>query len=120
MLKKEIGKSIVLTSGSALALSMALSGGVHAEANPFQATDLGNGYMQLAEAKCGEGRCGGSKAGEAKCGEAKCGGAKASEAKCGEGRCGGSKASEAKCGEGKCGEGKCGGNQSTMDRMIGK
>ena len=92
MTNKQLGRSIALTSGSALALSMAMSAAVQAQANPFQATDLGGGYMQLAEAKCGEG----------KCGEGKCGGSKA-------------KASEHKCGEGKCGEaGK------RMDRMIGK
>jgi uncharacterized low-complexity protein len=46
----------------------------------FSATEIGSGYLQVAEeGKCGEGKCGGDK---------------------GEG--------EGKCGEGKCGEGKCG------------
>ena len=47
------------------------------------------------EAKCGEGKCGGSKD-------------KSDEAKCGEGKCGGNKPDSDKSGEGKCGEGKCG------------
>lgn len=72
------------------------AGSVQAAANPFTATDLPGGYMQLAdkgEGKCGEGKCGEKKA-EGKCGEEK-------DDKKGEGKCG-----EGKCGEGKCGEDK--------------
>jgi uncharacterized low-complexity protein len=61
-----------------------------ASANPFAASDLSGGYMQLADK--GEGKCG-----EGKCGEGKCGEAKPDDKK-----------GEGKCGEGKCGEGKCG------------
>jgi len=103
---------IAAALGAAFAMSLAASPASAATANPFGMSDLSNGYQQIAGAhkdgKCGEGKCGGSKAKEAKCGEGKCGAkSKAkkngTEAKCGEGKCGGSKAKEAKCGEGKCG-----------------
>jgi len=75
--------------------------------SPFSSTDLGVGYMVVAEGKCGEGKCGGKKETktEGKCGEGKCGGKKETKAegKCGEGKCGGKKEAEGKCGEGKCG-----------------
>lgn len=61
---------------------MALGGISTASANPFQAADLGSGYMQLAEGgSCGEGKCG---AKEDKA-EGGCGGAKDES----EGSCGG-------------------------------
>ena len=61
---------------------------VSAEVNPFGISELSGGYMQLAEAKQGEMKCG-----------AKMKGMKKSEMKCG-----------AKAGmkEGSCGEGQCG------------
>ena len=118
---------IALATSAVLTAGLALSSGIaNAEANPFSSDELSSGYMQLAEAKCGENM---KKEAEAKCGEnmkkeheAKCGEnmKKDAEAKCGakmkdkvkkmkNGKCG-----EAKCGankkkaEGKCGEGKCG------------
>ena len=96
---KTTKKSLSLAVGTALGASLALSPIALAESNPFGATEMSSGYMQVA---------GGHKAkGEGKCGEGKCGGEKAKgEGKCGEGKCGGEKAT----GEGKCGEGKCGGN----------
>jgi uncharacterized low-complexity protein len=123
-------KALVLAMGTAVGAMTAPA--VMADANPFAATEMSSGYMQLAEGACGEGKCGGDKAkskgegscggdkakskGEGSCGEGKCGGDKAkSEGSCGEGKCGGDKAkSEGSCGgakaktEGKCGEGKCG------------
>jgi len=111
---------------STAVVSIAASGTViAADANPFGMSELSNGYMQLAEGKCGaskttkkegkcgEGKCGGSKKAdhpkEGKCGEGKCGTDKhAKEGKCGEGKCGGDKKSSK---EGKCGEGKCGGKK---------
>jgi len=96
--KLALAAGAVLTAGIALTPITA-----SAEVNPFASTELSSGYMQLAEGKCGEAKCGGDKAKEAKCGEAKCGGDKAKEAKCGEAKCGGDKAKEAKCGEAKCG-----------------
>jgi len=82
---------------------------VSVDESPFSMSELNGGYIQLAEGKCGEGKCGGSKdKKEGKCGEGKCGGSKGKkEGKCGEGKCGGSKGKkEGKCGEGKCGEKK--------------
>jgi len=75
--------------------------------NPFSATDLGSGYLFLAEGKCGEGRCGGDDK------AAKTTADKDAEGKCGEGRCGGDDKTakddkNSKSGEGKCGEGRCG------------
>jgi len=95
--------NIALAASSALALSLAAAPVSADTANPFGMSDLSSGYQQVAEGKCGEGKCGGKKT-EAKCGEGKCGAKKKAkkEGKCGEGKCGGKKP-EAKCGEGKCG-----------------
>jgi uncharacterized low-complexity protein len=92
-------KTMALAIGTAVAALSPMAMADTHSANPFAATELSGGYMQVAEAegKCGEGKCGGDKAK----GEGKCGGDKAK----GEGKCGGDKAK----GEGKCGEGKCGG-----------
>lgn len=67
-----------------------------ANANPFVATAAKQPVAaKKADAKCGEGKCGGKKQvkkADAKCGEAKCGGhSKKADAKCGEGKCGGKK-----------------------------
>ena len=100
-----------------IAVSTTLAGGMMTYANIATAADileeaattLGVTADSAKEGKCGEGKCGGDKAGKAKegkCGEGKCGGDKAKkEGKCGEGKCGGAKTKK----EGKCGEGKCGG-----------
>ena len=88
-------KTLSIAVGTALGASLALSPVALADTNPFGASELSGGYMQIAGGH-GEGGCG-----EGKCGEGKCGGEKAE----GEGKCGGEKAE----GEGKCGEGKCGG-----------
>ena len=95
-------KALVLAMGTAVGAMAAPS--VMADVNPFAATEMSSGYMQLAEGSCGEGKCGGDKAkskGEGSCGEGKCGGDKAKA----EGSCGGDKKAKT---EGKCGEGKCG------------
>jgi uncharacterized low-complexity protein len=87
-----IGASVLASAVSATAQA----------GNPFQLTELSQGYQvadehQGAEGKCGEGKCGEKKAdAEGKCGEKKAG----AEGKCGE------KNAEGKCGEGKCGEKK--------------
>ncbi len=104
-------KALVLAMGTAMTFMAPLA--LAADTNPFAATEMSSGYMQLAgaEGKCGEGKCGeGKKAeGEGKCGEGKkaegegkCGEGKKAE---GEGKCGESKKGKS---EGKCGEGKCG------------
>ncbi len=95
MSKKNSMKPIAAAIGTAVVASLAAMPVAQADASPFGMTDLGSGYQVAMEGKCGEGKCGGSKA-------------KAGEGKCGEGKCGGSKA---KAGEGKCGEGKCGGQR---------
>jgi uncharacterized low-complexity protein len=98
--------------------------------SPFAMTSLESGYM-VAEAKMGEGKCGGGMAkakgdDKVEC-ETKADDKTMKEGKCGEGKCGGGmakakgddkveceskaddkKMKEGKCGEAKCGEGKCG------------
>ncbi len=99
MTKTTLKKPVALAIGAAIAGSMAVAGA--AQAGTFSATDLGQGYVQLASSH-------GDKGEEGKCGEGKCGGDhKGEEGKCGEGKCGSDKKGE----EGKCGEGKCGGNK---------
>ncbi|RKZ59828.1 MAG: hypothetical protein DRQ44_13320 [Gammaproteobacteria bacterium] len=111
-MKNTMKKSLSVAAGLTFAATLSASPIANADTNPFGMQNLESGYMQLAEGKCGEGKCGGKEVKEAKCGEGKCGEgmSKASEAKCGEGKCGEgmmeSKAKEAKCGEGKCGGGK--------------
>ena len=112
---------------TSIALGVAMTSGIstsiaQADTNPFYATALSSGYMQVAEGKNGEGKCGADKmikkSSEAKCGADKMK-TKSSEAKCGADKMT-TKSSEAKCGadkkvkkssEGKCGEAKCGANK---------
>jgi len=111
MSKQSMIKPLSIALGATFAASLAASNvaiAAPAGDNPFAMTDLGNGYMQVAdnhkkEGKCGEGKCGEGKKAGAKDKEGKCG-----EGKCGEGKCGADKKGkkEGKCGEGKCGEGK--------------
>jgi len=111
MTKKSNLKPVAAVVGAALVGSLSAVGAANAADNPFGASQLQSGYMQLASShEGGEGKCGGEK----KEGEGKCGGEKAAgEGKCGEGMM---KEGEGKCGEGKemkegkCGEGKCGGS----------
>ena len=89
-------KPLAIALGAAFVTSLAGTPVANAAENPFAMSELSSGYMvaEMAEGKCGEGKCGGDKA-------------KA------EGKCGGDKAgAEGKAmGEGKCGEGKCGGEK---------
>lgn len=105
-MKKSNEAKLVITALSASIAAFSI--GTAQAANPFAATDLGQGYMVAAahakekDGKCGEGKCGekkGAKDGKAK--DGKCG-----EGKCGEGKCGAKNDTKAK--DGKCGEGKCG------------
>ena len=96
-------KPLAIAMGATFAAALSASPIANADTNPFGMQNLSSGYMQLAEGKCGEGKCGGDKGKEGKCGEGKCGGDKGKEGKCGEGKCGGDKGKEGKCGEGKCG-----------------
>ena len=97
--KSLMTKPVAAAVGAAFVSSMAASSTAMAAENPFEATELDEGYMLAAhhkseEGKCGEGKCGGDKAKE--------GAEKAKEGKCGEGKCGGDK---------KAKEGSCGGSQ---------
>ncbi len=72
--KKVIGVAI----GSAFAAGMVVVPGANAAENPFALKSLQSGYMvaeakTAAEAKCGQGKCGGAMAAAAKSGEATCG-----------------------------------------------
>ena len=112
MTKKTDLKPVAAVVGAALVGSLSAMN-VAAGENPFGASQLDSGYMQLASSHEGgaaaegegkpmaEGKCGGEKKaeGEGKCGE---GMMKEGEGKCGEGK---------KMEEGKCGEGKCGGKK---------
>ena len=92
-MKTTMKKSLSIALGTTFVAAMSASPVANADANPFGMQNLESGYMQVAEGKCGEGKCGGDKAKEAKCGEGKCGGDKKhkKEGKCGEGKCGGKK-----------------------------
>lgn len=81
---------IALATGAALTASLAFTTPATADTNPFASVELSSGYMQLAEGKCGEGKCGGDNKAkkEGKCGEGKCGSKKGGEGKCGEAKCG--------------------------------
>ena len=104
MSKKTHIKPVATAIGVALAGALGTNVASAAE-NPFGLSEIGSGYMQVAQAegKCGEGKCGGDKA-KAET-EGKCGGDKAES----EGKCGGDK--DKATTEGKCGEGKCGGQK---------
>ena len=95
-------KTLTVAVATAFGAGIAMSPMAMADTNPFGATELNGGYMQVAGSHAGEGKCGEGKCGEGKCGESK--GDK--EGKCGEGKCGEGKAK--KLTKGKCGEGKCG------------
>jgi uncharacterized low-complexity protein len=85
---KPLSVALGATFAATLAASNVAQAAPAAGANPFAMTDLGSGYMQVADSHK-EGKCGEGKKGE-------------SEGKCGEGK---AKGTEGKCGEGKCGEG---------------
>jgi len=102
-MKKSNETKLVVTALSASIAAFSL--GAAQAANPFAATDLGQGYMVAAahakekDGKCGEGKCGEKKGAKD---------AKAKDGKCGEGKCGEKKDAKPKAKDGKCGEGKCG------------
>jgi uncharacterized low-complexity protein len=93
MSDKSFKKPLAIAMGATFAAALSASPLANADTSPFGMQNLSGGYMQLAEGKCGEGKCGG-KSGKSE-----------QEGKCGEGKCGEGKSKK----EGKCGEGKCGG-----------
>jgi len=85
---------LAIAAGAAFVTSLAGTTVANAAANPFAMSELSSGYMvaEMAEGKCGEGKCGGEK--KAATTEGKCGGEKkavTTEGKCGEGKCGATK-----------------------------
>ena len=102
-----------------LTAALGAAGALVAAANPFGMQALDNGYVQLADAKTGEGKCGANmKTEEGKCSAGMKQEGKAKDGKCSanmksaEGKCGANKkAAETKAKDGKCGEGKCGANK---------
>jgi len=91
MSQESTKKPLAIALGAAFVTSLAAIPVANAAENPFAMSELSSGYMvaEMAEGKCGEGKCGGEKAKP----EGKCGGEKAkAEGKCGEGKCGGNKA----------------------------
>ena len=83
---------LAIAAGAAFVTSLAGTTVANAAENPFAMSELSSGYMvaEMAEGKCGEGKCGGEKKAttEGKCGEGKCGGEKKATT---EGKCGASK-----------------------------
>ncbi|MDC9724882.1 MAG: low-complexity protein, partial [Gammaproteobacteria bacterium] len=57
-----LAASVAMTAGLALSPTLASAD----TANPFASTELSSGYMQVAEGKCGEAKCGGNMKDEAK------------------------------------------------------
>lgn len=70
-------KPTIAAVGTAFLLGLGATSSAVAAENPFAAQPLNSGYAELAEAKCGEAKCGGDATPKAdtegKCGEAKCG-----------------------------------------------
>ena len=101
MTLKTSKKSLSIAVGTALGVSLALSPMAFADSsNPFGATELSGGYMQLADGHAGEGKCGGDKAAnEAVCGIYKVGSAHQDNSKVKDGVCGGHAPVEMLCGD---------------------
>jgi uncharacterized low-complexity protein len=89
----------------ALSIGVVLGGtSLSSQANPFQLTDLNQGYMLASTEKAAEDKPASTPATKTET-------EKMPEGKCGEGKCGSTPATGTeteKMPEGKCGEGKCG------------
>ena len=68
MSKKSGFKPLSIALGTAVSVSLANISVSSAAENPFSMEPLSGGYMMLAEGKCGEGKCGGSKGKKGGCG----------------------------------------------------
>ncbi len=111
MSTRTMKKTLSLAMGATFAAVITASPIANADTNPFGMQKLNNGYMQLADAKCGakmmkenEGKCGANKMKKMKMEQMK---------KEHEGKCGANKMKKKI--NGKCGSGKCGANK--MKRM---
>ncbi|MDH3527684.1 MAG: hypothetical protein OEN52_08215 [Gammaproteobacteria bacterium] len=148
MSDKPVIKPLAIAVGTAIVTSLASVNVATAAENPFAMTELSSGYMvaEMAEGKCGEGKCGGAAKTmkEGKCGEGKCGmksmdadadgsitedefmkGHEAMFNKMDANDDGLLDADEQSTGmkmmkEGKCGEGKCGGAKATGEAKTMK
>ena len=80
---KNNSKPPALVLGTTMTATLAGMGAVHAGENPFSMTSLPGGYLQVAEGKCGEGKCGAKMMTTGTAGDAG-----VTEGKCGEGKCG--------------------------------
>ena len=99
----QLSKSAIIAS---VALASPMLASATTSVNPFTTNTLESGYqlnasLQVAEMKCGEGKCGSNMKSDKS----------AAEMKCGEGKCGSSMSSDKSASEGKCGEAKCGSNR---------
>lgn len=120
MSKSITGKPLAFAVGAALSGSLLAAGAACAGTNPFALTELGGGYMQVADnqtaaTKAPEAQCGGDKAAQGQCG-----GAKAAQGQCGAapvipkptadstGSTGSAKMVQAQCGGAKAAQGQCG------------
>jgi uncharacterized low-complexity protein len=74
-------KPLALVLGTAMTATLA--GVANAGENPFSMTSLPGGYLQVAEGKCGEGKCGAKMMSTGAAGDTI-----VKEGKCGEGKCG--------------------------------
>lgn len=76
-MSKQIITSAAMIAGATLVGTLSVANLAQAGDNPFVTEQLDNGYLQLAEGSCGEGKCGAKDdtkgEGEGKCGEGKCG-----------------------------------------------
>lgn len=61
MTDKTFKKPLAIAMGATFAAAMAASPVASADANPFGMQEMQSGYLQVAEGKCGEGKCGGDK-----------------------------------------------------------
>ena len=59
MSEKSFKKPLALAMGATFAAALSASPVANADTSPFGMQNLSGGYMQLAEGKCGEGKCGG-------------------------------------------------------------
>ena len=76
-------KPLALVLGTAMTATLAGMGAVDASENPFSMNSLPHGYLQVAEGKCGEGRCGAKMMTTGTAGDTG-----VTEGRCGEGKCG--------------------------------
>ena len=68
MSNRVIKRPLTLALGTAFTVTLANIGISHAADNPFAMQRVSGGQTILAEAKCGEGKCGGAKGEEGRCG----------------------------------------------------